>query len=117
MNQQRCTGWWEQDYLGRQPMEGLMIQIHEGKITGSGYDMVGSFTFEGTVDENQNVLMHKHYLGQHQVVYKGEYDGNNLLWGIWSVNWMTGAWEIRLRDAEAEKAKAAEKSVIHVVIE
>jgi len=40
----RCEGWWEQVDFGRQPMLDLRIQVAEGRIVGSGSDMVGPFT-------------------------------------------------------------------------
>ena len=105
MNHKKCSGWWEQDGE-RCQMEGLTLQIKEGSIHGGGYDAVGMFTFDGSIGEEGDVHMIKQYLGEHRVLYVGEYDGDKLLWGIWKIGWMSGPWEIRLKeDGEEEEAK------------
>ncbi|MEO0470255.1 MAG: hypothetical protein AAF206_11580 [Bacteroidota bacterium] len=107
----RCQGWWEQAETGRQPMEGLMIQIDGNRISGSGYDMVGAFTFEGTLTEDNDVLMTKQYLGEHALVYRGAYNGADKMWGIWEVWFEQGPWEISFRSASAQK-KAEKKEEV-----
>jgi hypothetical protein len=99
-NHLRCTGWWEQGGIGREEMEGLLMQLTDGKITGSGYDVVGIFTFDGVLDADNQVQMLKFYMGQHTVLYRGQYDGKNRMWGNWQIGWMSGPWEIVFRDGE-----------------
>jgi hypothetical protein len=39
----RWTGYWEQQEFGRQPMENLVLQFHDGQIHGRGEDIIGPF--------------------------------------------------------------------------
>ncbi|MEO0897934.1 MAG: hypothetical protein AAFY71_16115 [Bacteroidota bacterium] len=112
MDQQKCTGWWEQNFVGRHDMKGLMVTIDGNKISGSGFDVVGTFTFEGTLEDNNDVFMVKQYLGQHTVRYKGEYNGRDHMWGVWSLSWDQGPWEIRLTEASSEQEKNKKKQVV-----
>ena len=113
MKQKRCTGWWEQSG-SREEMEGLLMNVDGENISGSGYDVIGTFTFTGTVDENNEVVMIKEYLGKHRVLYKGEYDGKELIWGIWLIGYWTGPWEIRFRDGKEEGEEASEKEALRI---
>ncbi|MEO1448795.1 MAG: hypothetical protein AAFV07_04665 [Bacteroidota bacterium] len=103
MKNTRCQGWWEQG-PHREEMEGLMMQIEGGVVTGSGYDVVGMFTFEGSIDDAGNVSMIKTYMGKHAVGYQGMFDGNRRMSGLWKIHWMAGPWEILFRDEEGEQA-------------
>lgn len=96
----QCEGWWEQDGYGRQPMNELRVVISNGRVQGSGDDVVGPFTFQGTIDENGEAALLKRYIGQHIVDYFGRYDGEGVLSGHWHVGGLTGVWLIRLRDVE-----------------
>ena len=78
MNDTKCTGWWGQNGQ-RHAMESLRMVVAEGKITGSGIDIVGTFTFDGTVSDDHIVSMTKQYLGQQAVPYPGMYKGSNRL--------------------------------------
>lgn len=102
----RCQGWWEQAGIGRQQMEGLMMQIKGNRISGSGYDMVGTFTFEGTITEDNDVLMTKDYLGKHSLSYKGEFNGSDKMWGVWDMWFDKGPWEISFHSSSAKKETA-----------
>ena len=96
-----CTGWWAQRGLGRQEMEGLRMTVADGRISGSGMDMVGVFTFEGRVADGR-VTMQKLYFEKYTVRYTGQYDGDSRLWGTWHLFGDQGPWEIVLRQGEAE---------------
>lgn len=113
-NQTRCTGWWEQSGVGREEMEGLMMQIVGDKITGSGYDMVGIFTFDGVLNAENQVQMTKQYIDQHSVLYQGQYDGKTRMWGTWRVAWLVGPWEIRFRSEEEEAEEKETESAAAV---
>ena len=102
-----CEGWWEQAEHGRQPMLDLMIQVAGGRIAGSGRDMVGSFTFTGTLSETGHVAMIKQYMGQHRVDYVGSYDGEGTMWGHWRIAFGYGRWLITIRRGRAERADTA----------
>jgi hypothetical protein len=78
-------GYWEQNWYGRQPMHDLVLHFHDGRVEGSGVDIVGRFTFAGTYDERGNVLLTKQYLGAHRVLYRGTYDGEGTIHGTWSI--------------------------------
>lgn len=97
-----CTGWWEQDWYGRQPMHQLRLLFLEDQFEGSGTDIVGPFTMAGTIAADGTVRMVKQYLGQHSVEYVGTYDGEGVLSGTWHVSYLRGPWMIRLGRAEAD---------------
>jgi hypothetical protein len=92
-----ATGWWEQRYYGRQTMHDLVLHFADERITGSGEDIVGPFTLEGTLDASGHVRLHKQYLGQHAVEYFGQYDGEGTFVGEWVVWLDRGLWCIRLQ--------------------
>ncbi len=80
-------GFWQQDILGRQPMEQFELRfVPTGEITGRGYDVVGVFVFAGRFDPTTGELrMTKQYLGKHEVEYVGRNDGEGRIVGRWSV--------------------------------
>lgn len=81
-------GYWEQDgYRGT--MHPLEFHFAAGRVTGSGYDVVGRFTFSGTYDDSGHVSMVKHYIGAHQVIYEGTWDGEGTIFGQWTIS---GVW-------------------------
>ncbi|WP_425614774.1 hypothetical protein NA78x_004653 [Anatilimnocola sp. NA78] len=90
-----CEGWWDEIGLGRQAMEELKLRIVAGKVTGSGWDVVGPFTFHGTISEAGTVAMIKQYIGQHQVQYLGNYDGEGSMFGSWRLGNLSDHWAIR----------------------
>ncbi|MDX1929598.1 MAG: hypothetical protein SFV81_23930 [Pirellulaceae bacterium] len=101
MNAANCIGWWEQNGLGRQPMEDLVIEFSTGLIRGSGRDVVGEFEMYGTMDQDGRVKIVKQYVGRHQVVYVGSYDGEGTMFGSWLIEMLTGSWSIKLLRAPA----------------
>jgi hypothetical protein len=78
-------GWWQQPEYGRQPMEEFELRFTDGAISGWGRDVIGPFDFKGTCDEQGAVRMVKQYLGRHQVLYEGTYDGEGTIAGSWSI--------------------------------
>jgi len=105
--------------MGRHEMEGLTVLIDGDTIIGGGYDIIGMFTLEGTLASNNDVSIIKHYFDRHSILYKGEYDGANLMHGIWLLDFDSGAWEIRFRDDQKAKVKAeiigVEESSINLI--
>jgi hypothetical protein len=81
----RWIGYWEQDTFGRQPMSDLQLEFDGGKITGSGWDIVGPFKFSGECGTGGAVALVKQYLGQHAVLYEGWYDGEGTISGQWII--------------------------------
>ena len=82
--------------MGRQPMSDLKVQVHDGLIHGSGLDVVGQFTMAGQMAQGGVVRIVKQYVGRHQVVYIGNYDGEGTLFGTWMIDRLAGAWSIKL---------------------
>jgi len=81
----RWIGYWEQDTFGRQPMSDLQLEFAGGRISGSGWDIVGPFKFSGECGPGGAVAMVKQYLGQHAVLYEGWYDGEGTISGQWII--------------------------------
>lgn len=107
----KCIGWWQQGSV-KCEMEHLYIYIKNGKINGSGIDLAGTFTFEGSIAENGGpVEMIKQYTDAHQVRYRGMFDGKRVLTGSWSMNYLiwsdSGPWEILLPETEKAKKQLA----------
>jgi hypothetical protein len=78
-------GFWDQVALGRQEMRGLVLRFAGGAVEGEGRDIVGRFTFRGRYNDQGHVTMVKQYVGRHQVVYEGGYDGEGTIFGQWSI--------------------------------
>jgi hypothetical protein len=78
-------GFWDQVAYGRQEMRGLMLRFTGGAVEGEGRDIVGRFTFRGRYDDQGHVTMVKQYVGRHQVLYEGRYDGEGTIFGQWSI--------------------------------
>jgi hypothetical protein len=79
------TGFWLQSIIpGRHLME-LRLTFRKGEITGDGRDRVGAFTFRGRYSVADGTCSWtKHYLGHHDVFYKGFNEGKGI-WGIWDM--------------------------------
>lgn len=105
-----CEGWWEQEGYGRQAMQPLTLAFVEGRIEGSGSDIVGPFHIQGRID-GLAVMIRKRYVGRHEVIYTGEQDGEGTLSGSWQILGVRGGrWLIRLaREASAPEAWDADK--------
>ena len=80
-----CRGWWEQRSFGRQSMASLQIHFQEKRLTESGIDIVGPFELDGTLHDSGQVVIVKQYLGRHNVLYVGTYDGEGTFSGHWQV--------------------------------
>lgn len=95
MSRLRCEGWWEQQGLGRQPMEDLELTFRDGDVSGSGRDIVGDFILSGQLQSDRALLV-KQYVGSHRVDYPGSFDGEGTLQGLWSIHGFGGKWMIRV---------------------
>ena len=93
----RCSGWWEQRWFGRRPMERLRLALAPPRIAGSGTDCIGPFVLEGVIATNGGVTLQKTYVGKHDVTYDGQYDGEGRMWGTWKCGPDSGRWMIALR--------------------
>lgn len=103
-------GFWEQQGWGRQFMRELVLNFSDGQVTGSGVDVGGRFTFLGQYDEAGNVVLVKKYAGKHQVLYRGQYDGEGTIAGRWSIlDLWTGPFALRPdHSAQVEDLEAVE---------
>jgi hypothetical protein len=81
----RWRGYWQQAGWGRQAMRDLVMRFAAGRVEGSGTDVIGRFTFRGEYDAAGTVTLLKQYLGRHQVLYRGRYDGEGTIFGEWSI--------------------------------
>jgi hypothetical protein len=82
----RWDGFWVQEHWGRQAMTPFTLTFEGGRVSGSGRDVVGPFTFSGEYDEaTGRVRMVKQYVGKHRVLYVGQPDGEGSIQGTWSI--------------------------------
>jgi len=102
-----CDGWWQQPGLGRQAMLELRLGFDVGTVSGSGHDIIGIFTFRGTVSEDGRIAMVKQYLGQHSVDYVGSYDGEGTLFGQWRIGAWGDRWLIKFKRSPARSQQLA----------
>ena len=107
-----CEGWWDEIGYGRQPMHQLRLRIANGQITGSGTDIVGPFTFTGTISERGGVAMIKQYIGRHEVEYIGAYDGEGTMFGEWRIGPFRDQWAITFKKPQGTAAVAENVQVI-----
>src|SRR4051812_43888413 len=73
-------GFWDQALYGRQPMRELVLHFSSGAVEGSGVDVVGPFTLQGTYESNGRISLIKRYR-YHTVNYVGQYDGEGTIYG------------------------------------
>jgi hypothetical protein len=84
------TGFFLQRQLpGRHPTD-VALACHNGELTGTGADWVGSYTIQGHYDlATGQCDWIKHYHGKHQVAYWGVNDGHGI-WGMWEIKLLGG---------------------------
>ena len=84
------SGDWEGFYNdprggGKKGEMTMTLDFSGGRISGSGSDPVGAYTWTGTYDiEAGTCSLKKRYPGRHSVEYKGYADENGI-WGKWSI--------------------------------
>ena len=85
-------GFWEQRAHGRQEMSAFELHFQpNGQARGQGIDMVGPFTFAGSVyPVTGHATLVKQYLGKHSVKYVGQPDGEGCIHGTWTINLRAG---------------------------
>ena len=74
----------------------LSLEFVQGRVKGSGRDIVGRFDFEGTYDvKTGRVQMVKQYERAHRVEYDGANHGDGMwLWGIWNIRATRGGFHL-----------------------
>ena len=88
-------GHWNQNGMGRQMMNDLVLVFEGNQITGNGWDCVGNFSYNGEVHESGEVRLVKKYDDRHSVVYFGQHDGEGTLHGVWTIESDNGTWAMR----------------------
>jgi hypothetical protein len=110
------SGEWEGFYNhlhGRFPKGEMTMTLDfsNGRITGSGSDPVGAYTWTGTYDPKaETCTLTKAYPGSHSVVYNGYADENGI-WGKWNIRKLTsGEFHIwpKKKDRENENEEVEE---------
>jgi hypothetical protein len=89
------TGFWIQRRHGRQKMS-LSLSFMNGRVFGTGRDMIGCFDFSGSYDvKTGRVQMSKQYEGAHRVAYEGANQGDGQwLWGVWKMRIDSGGFHM-----------------------
>jgi len=63
----------------------MTLDFPGGRVTGTGSDPVGAYSWTGTYDTKAGTCsLKKTYSGRHSVEYKGYADENGI-WGKWSI--------------------------------
>lgn len=102
MHRFRCTGWWEQPGLGRQPMDQLVLEYADGALSGSGTDIVGEFVLSGRMT-GPTVFLLKQYIDRHKIEYHGTWDGEGIYSGKWSYYGAVGGdWLIAVKSLHSQ---------------
>lgn len=107
------SGEWEGFYTysygpqaGQHRMD-FTLEFSEGKVTGSGTDDIGSYSWEGVYDlEAMTCNMTKSYR-THPVDYQGRVDENGI-WGTWFIGSFRGGfhlWPKQAGEQEQEQEK------------
>lgn len=100
----RWQGFWEQDGYGRQWMEDLELHFHLSDVDGEGSDIVGHFTILGRYDNAGCVAFTKRYTGKHDVLYRGQYDGEGTIYGEWKLGELfRGPFALRFANQQASE--------------
>jgi hypothetical protein len=93
----------------------LSLAFADGRVCGSGRDMVGRFDFAGTYElESGRVKMVKQYEQAHRVAYDGANQNDGLwLWGVWKVGMDRGGFHLwpEGEDDPTQRRSAAEREL------
>ena len=82
------AGPWEGFYLqsGHRHEQRLHLSFTQGRIRGTGIDDLGRFSITGRYDlDSREALWTKHYLGGHDVHYRGFREIRGI-WGTWDID-------------------------------
>lgn len=109
----RWRGYWEQEGIGRQTMRDLELSFESGAVRGQGSDAVGLFAFEGHYNSQGAVVLVKKYLGQHNVIYRGTYDGEGTIYGKWNIG---AEWTGNFALFPDKKENIAEAPILEVAL-
>jgi hypothetical protein len=106
------VGFWIQRIAGKHRMR-CHLSFSDGHVVGTGIDVVGRFTMEGTYDlKAGRCLLTKQYEAAHRLQYDGVSEGSELwLWGIWQLSNDRGGfhiWPEGMADPTQRRLKAAQ---------
>jgi hypothetical protein len=74
---------------GRDQME-MTLTFADGRLSGTGRDRVGSFTFSGTYQTSDGKCEWvKQYVNAHAIIYRGFNEGKGI-WGTWELRDVSG---------------------------
>jgi len=85
------SGGWTGFFLQRPVFTGrigmsLSLWFREGRVDGEGRDRLGRFLLRGYYQTaSGEVMMHKRYLGRHEIFYRGYNDPGLGIWGTWTI--------------------------------
>lgn len=86
----------------------LILEFHDGKMTGEGSDGIGAFIISGAYSaQTGECSWLKQYVGRHGVDYQGFREGKGI-WGTWMVGGGKGGFQIWPLSEGAPAAVAAE---------
>ena len=116
----RWTGFFLQRELGsRRCWMQLHLEFAEGQLGGAGCDWVGEFMMRGTYDvDSGEVVIHKHYVGQHHVLYQGK-SREKVIAGTWALGEFSGPfliWPVGAGDPTERWVGAEEPLVVMVSV-
>ncbi len=77
-------------------MHPLEVCLRGDRLFGRGCDVIGAFRLDGTLQPSGEIIIVKQYVGKHQVLYVGKYDGEGTFAGLWQVEDAQGRWLICL---------------------
>lgn len=65
----------------------IVLTFADEQLTGEGRDVVGEFLFKGRYSlESGECHFTKHYIGKHNVFYRGFNEGKGI-WGLWEIRY------------------------------
>ena len=73
----------------------LQLSFREGRVSGTGSDDIGRFTVRGRYGYLEDeVYWIKHYIGMHDVYYRGFWE-RGFIWGNWVIDqWPKGGFKV-----------------------
>ncbi len=96
------SGKWTGYYLegGCRFKQELHLTFADTHLRGSGGDTIGEFTIRGSYDlETKDVWWTKHYIGGHDVFYRGYREARGI-WGMWQIGTLRSGFHIWPVEAE-----------------
>lgn len=95
----------------------MTLDFSSDRVTGSGSDPVGVYTWSGTYDtRSETCQLTKTYVGAHSVEYSGYVDENGI-WGKWIIKkWRAGEFHIWPKKNGAGEENTEGKEAVNVPV-